>query len=175
MRIVLQKSDYRSASNILNNLPGINQEIENTLLDIDLDFTTLSRSHFNQLLKDIFVKQGWLANPSLFHEPVNPLAKIELIKENIGLEIGFRHTSLIGHNLIKFQLSSSHNSDKIDVGVLIVTTTKFQKHMRKAYHHNWTGAMTFEKVDRYLRHFNNTIKMPIYLVGIDMAEDNMVN
>ncbi len=41
--------------------------------------------------------------------------------------------------------------------------------MKKMYHHNWAGAMIFEKVDRYLRQFKTGIQLPIYLVGIDVA------
>ncbi len=61
--------------------------------------------------------------PFPVHEPVNPFTNMKLIIENIALEIGFRHACLIGHNLLKFQLSSSHNSDRIDVGIFVVTTT----------------------------------------------------
>nr|WP_315988913.1 BglII/BstYI family type II restriction endonuclease [Desulforamulus aquiferis] len=50
----------------------------------------------------------------------------------------------------------------------MVTTQNFQKHIKKKYNQNWTGAMSYEKVDRYLRHFKSTIKIPIYLIGIDV-------
>ncbi|WP_073235022.1 BglII/BstYI family type II restriction endonuclease [Desulforamulus putei] len=168
MRLQLQKNSYRSANEILTNSPLL-KEIEEILLSSDIDLSSLSRSHYNHILRELFKTYGWQHSPSPFHEPVNPFAAIELTKHNIGLEIGFRHASLMGHNLLKFQLSSSHHSDRIDVGIFIVTTKKFQKQMYNIYHHNWAGAMNFEKADRYLRHFKTDFRLPIYLVGIDVA------
>ncbi|MEW6064645.1 restriction endonuclease BglII [Desulforamulus profundi] len=169
MRLQLQKNSYRSAIDILLSNSALLEEIDQILLNPDIDLSTLSRSHYNHILRESFRNYGWQNSPSLFHEPVNPFTNMELMKENIALEIGFRHASLIGHNLLKFQLSSSHNSDRIDVGIFVVTTHKFQKQLKKMYHHNWAGAMNFEKVDRYLRHFKTGIQLPIYLVGIDVA------
>lgn len=165
----LQRYFYRSADSILNTRPLIQDEVDKALLDLSLDFPSLSRAYFNDLLKQNFFHAGWEHHPSRLHEPVDPFSKIELIKQNVGLELGFRHTSLIGHNLIKFQLSSAHNSDRIDVGIYVTTTRNFQKFLKKEYNHNWAGAMYFEKVERYLRHFTSTILMPIYLVGLDVV------
>ncbi|CCO07323.1 conserved hypothetical protein [Desulforamulus hydrothermalis Lam5 = DSM 18033] len=168
MQLQLQTNSYRSAGQILSNNPLL-REVEEILLGQHFDFSALSRSQFNQTLGELFKNHGWQHIPSPFHEPVNPMAAIELTKQHIGLEIGFRHISLLGHNLLKFQLSSSHHWDKIDVGIFIVTTKKFQKQIYHHYRHNWTGAMNFEKADRYLRHFKTHLQLPIYLVGIDVA------
>lgn len=169
MQLQLQKNSYRSADELLRSNPILKEEIDKILLNPDIDLSSLSRSHYNHILRESFKTQGWHHNPSLFNEPVNPLSKIELLKQNFALEIGFRHASLTGHNLLKFQLSSSHNSDRIDLGIFVVTTNQFQKQMKKVYCHNWIGAMTFEKADRYLRHFKTELQLPIYLVGIDVA------
>ncbi len=169
MRLTLVKNSYRQAHELLKARPAIKEEIEHGLLSPDLSPPALSRVNFNDLLKQWLVRGGWQHHPTLFYEPVNPLDKIEFIKERVGLEIGFRHSSLIGHNLIKFQFSSAHFQDPIDVGVLITTTRNFQKWIRGDHHHNWSGSMNFEKVERYLRHFTATITMPIYLIGIDIA------
>lgn len=169
MRLQLQAKSYRDAQGLLGRAPNIVEELERILLNPELDLALLSRSHFNQTLKEAFVASGWQNHPSLFNEPVNPLAKIELVKETIGLELGFRHISYTGFNLLKFQLSCQNNLDKIDVGIFVVTTLNFQKQIKKTYHQNWAGAMNFEKVDRYLRNFTTTIQTPIYLIGIDAA------
>lgn len=169
MRLQLQTKSYRDADQFLDKVPHLWEELTSVLLNPDIELPLLSRSHYNQSLREAFVKSGWQNNPSLFHEPVNPLAKIELRKATLGLEIGFRHTSHTGHNLLKFQLSSQNNSDKIDVGIFVVTTLNFQKAIKQYYSHNWVGAMSFEKVDRYLRHFTTVIQIPIYLIGIDAA------
>ncbi|MEG6523789.1 BglII/BstYI family type II restriction endonuclease [Desulfotomaculum sp. 1211_IL3151] len=167
MKIALQKHYYRSAHDIMAD--DFANEIDNLLLQSTNDIPSLSRIYYNHLLKELFKNNGWQNNPSLFHEPVNPFDKIELVKNNIGLEIGFRHASLTGHNLLKFQLSPVHNSDKIDMGIFVVTTHNFQKQMRKTFGQNWSGAMTFEKTDRYLRNFKTTLQIPIFLIGIDAA------
>ncbi|GAB6181440.1 hypothetical protein JCM14036_27590 [Desulfotomaculum defluvii] len=167
MKIALQKHFYRSAQEIIT--LDIVEELDNLLLEPTIDIASLSRSHYNHLLRQIFKNNGWQNNASLFHEPINPFDKIELRKNHIGLEIGFRHASLTGHNLLKFQLSPLHNSDKIDLGIFVVTTQNFQKQMKRAFGQNWTGAMTFEKTDRYLRNFKTTIQIPILLIGIDAA------
>ena len=70
---------------------------------------------------------------------------------------------------MKIHVSPMHNSDKLDVGIFIVSTNSFQKQIRKTFCHNWTGAMSFEKTDRYLRNFKTAIQIPIYLIGIDAA------
>ena len=169
MKLTLKETSYRTASQFLDDTPALREELCQVLLNPSMDLSSLSRSHFNHLLRDRFKESGWENYPSLFHERINPFAKIELIKENIGLEIGFRHSSLIGHNLLKFQLSAAHNSDTIKVGIFVVTTTTFQKYMKKQFNQNWAGSMNYEKVERYLRHFKNTLLMPICLLGIDVA------
>ena len=169
MRLTLRETSYRTASEFLDDTPALRKELCQILLKPDTDLSCLSRTHFNHLLMDRFKESGWANYPSLFHEPINPFAKIELIKEDIGLEIGFRHASFIGHNLLKFQLSAAHNSDTIKVGIFVVTTTNFQKQMKKQFNQNWSGSMNYEKVERYLRSFKRTFLMPICLIGIDVA------
>ncbi|AQS58886.1 BglII/BstYI family type II restriction endonuclease [Desulforamulus ferrireducens] len=168
MRLTLREISYRSASEFLDDT-ALRNEINQILLHPDTDLSSLSRVQFNHILMNRFKESGWQSYPSLFHEPVNPFAKIELIKEDIGLEIGFRHASHIGHNLLKFQLSAAHNSDTIKVGIFVVTTTNFQKQMKMQFNQNWSGSMNYEKVERYLRNFKRTFVMPICLIGIDVA------
>jgi len=93
---------------------------------------------------------------------------MDFLKERIGIEVGFGHASFIGIDLLKFQVASYSALDKIDVGVYIVTTLKFQKFMKTECCQNWEGSLTFEKVKRYLPHFKSAIQVPIYVVGIDV-------
>jgi hypothetical protein len=55
---------------------------------------------------------------------------MDFLKERIGIEVGFGHASFIGIDLLKFQVASYSALDKIDVGVYVVTTAKFQKFMK---------------------------------------------
>jgi hypothetical protein len=146
----------------------LKQEIESLLTDSGIDIPSLSRPRFNEILKDLFVSRGWENQPSVFDEPGDPSAKMDFLKERIGIEVGFGHSSFLGIDLLKFQVSSYSGLDRIDVGVYIVTTRNFQKRMRKEYEQNWEGSLTFEKVARYLPHFKSAIQVPIYVIGIDL-------
>ena len=132
-----------------------------------IDIDTLSRPNFNRVLKNFFVDKGWIDQPSVFDEPGDPSAKMDFLKERIGIEVAFGHASFIGIDLLKFQVASYSGLDKIDVGVYVVTTRNFQKAMKQKYNQNWEGSLAFEKVVRYLPHFKSAVQVPIYVLGID--------
>ena len=111
---------------------------------------------------------GWESQPTVFDEPSDPSAKMDFLKERIGIEVEFGHASFIGIDLLKFQVSSYSGIDKIDAAVYIVTTRSFQKKMKSEYQQNWEGSLTYNKVVRYLPHFKSAIQVPIYVIGIDM-------
>jgi hypothetical protein len=164
----LRKFSYRFAEQVLNSRLSIKQEIESILTDSSIDIPTLSRPHFNEILERKFVEKGWESQPPVFNEPKDPTAKMDFLKERIGIEVGFGHSSFIGIDLLKFQVASYSGLDKIDVGVYIVTTKRFQKLMKREYKKNWEGSLSFEKVVRYLPHFKSAIQLPIYVIGIDL-------
>jgi hypothetical protein len=164
----LQRFSFRFADQVLNSKLALKDEIETILLDTVPDVTQLSRPAFNALLLERFVGQGWASQPTVFDDPNDPGAKMDFLKERIGIEVGFGHASFIGIDLLKFQVSSYSGLDKIDVGVYIVTTAKFQRFMKMECAQNWEGSLTFEKVKRYLPHFKSAIQVPISLLGIDI-------
>lgn len=169
MELLIKKQPYRFPDGLLEAQTDLVEDLEAALLSSVSDLPLLSRAYYNDLLRVILKKSGWDNNPSVFNQIINPFAPIEYVKKQVGLEVGFRHASFIGHNLIKFELSPKHNSDFIEMGIFVVTTLNFQKQIKKNYSHNWAGAISFEKVDRYLRHFKHTFQNPIYLLGIDVA------
>jgi len=93
---------------------------------------------------------------------------MDYLKESVGVEVTFGHSSFIGIDLLKFQVASYSGLDKIDVGVYIVTTRSFQRTMRMTYGVNWGSSLRFEKVIRYLPHFKSAIQLPVFVIGIDM-------
>jgi hypothetical protein len=95
-------------------------------------------------------------------------AKMDFLKERIGIEVGFGHASFLRIDLLKFQVSSYSALDRIDVGVYIATTMGFQGRMKKEFKLNWEGSLTFEKITRYLPQFKSAIQVPIFVVGIDI-------
>jgi hypothetical protein len=164
----LQRFSFRFAEQVLNSKLALKEEIETVLLEAVPDIAKLSRPAFNALLLERFVTRGWTSQPTVFDDPNDPGAKMDFLKERVGIEVGFGHASFIGIDLLKFQVSSYSALDKIDVGVYVVTTAKFQRFMKLECGQNWEGSLTFEKVKRYLPHFKSAIQVPISVLGIDV-------
>ena len=133
MKINLQKYSFRFAEQVLNSKLTLKQEIENILLDPSIELHTLNRPHFIKVIENLFRQKGWESQPKVFNENQDPSAKFDFLKERIGIEVGFTHSSFIGIDLLKFQVASYSSLDKIDVGVYIVTTRNFQKKMKKEF------------------------------------------
>ncbi len=93
---------------------------------------------------------------------------MDFLRDRVGIEVGFGHSSFLGIDLLKFQVASYSALDKIDVGVYITTTRNFQKKMKKEYDQKWEGSLSFEKVIKYLPHFKSAIQVPVYVIGIDL-------
>ena len=166
--IRLQRFSYRFAEQVLNSKLALKQEVEEILKSPKIEIPSLSRPHFNEVLGDLFIAKGWEKEAPVFDEPSDPGARIDFLKERIGIEVGFGHASFLGMDLLKFQISSYSGFDKIDVGMYIVTTKEFQKRIKKEFNQNWEGSLSFEKVVRYLPHFKSAIQVPIYVIGIDL-------
>jgi hypothetical protein len=166
--IRLQTYSYRFAEQVLNSKLATKQEIEAIVRHPNIDVATLSRPHFNRVLEDLFVTRGWISQPPVFDEAEDPTAKMDFLKDRVGVEVGFGHASFLGIDLLKFQVASYSGLDKIDVGVYIVTTRNFQRHVTSLHGHKWEGSLSFEKVVRYLPHFKSAIQVPIYVVGLDL-------
>jgi len=92
---------------------------------------------------------------------------IDFLKERIGVEVEFGHSSFLGIDLLKFQTLSYSNLDKIDVGVYVMVTGNYQKKLIEEYRQTWSGSLTFEKACRYLPHFRSAVQVPIWVVGLE--------
>ena len=168
MKIRLQTFSFRFAEQVLNSKLAIKQEIVSVLTDPRIDVSTLSRPRFNKWLDELYFEKGWERQPPVFDVPGDPSAKMDFLKERVGIEVEFGHASFIGIDLLKFQVASYSGLNKIDLGVYIVTTREFQRVMMTQYNQNWDGSLTFEKVSRYLPHFKSAIQVPIYVLGLDL-------
>jgi hypothetical protein len=168
MNIRLERFSYRFAEQVLNSKLTLKQEIEAVLTSEAIEVASLSRPNFNKVLRDLFVSRGWQDQPHVFSDEEDPAAKMDFLKERIGIEVGFGHASFIGIDLLKFQVSSYSGLDQIDVGVYVTTTRRFQRHMASQHQQKWDGSLTFEKVKKYLPHFKSAIQVPIYVLGIDI-------
>ena len=168
LRLRLEIFSYRFAEQVLNSKLALKREVEETLQEEIQDSSVLSRPGLNGLLDKRLVARGWQRQPPVFDEPGEPGAKLDFLKERIGVEVGFGHASFLGIDLLKFQVASYSALDKIDVGIYIVTTANFQRRMKTEYKQNWEGSLTFEKVVRYLPHFKSAVQVPIFVLGIDL-------
>lgn len=161
-------NSYRFAEEVLNSKIDLKNELEGAIRNLEPDYSLLSRPVFNELLKQTLVAKGWESQPVVFDQPNDPSAKMDFMKARIGVEVEFGHSSFIGIDLLKFQVSSFSGLDRIDVGVYVVTTRQFQKRMKTEYAQNWEGSLNFEKVVKYLPHFRSAIQVPVYVIGIDL-------
>jgi len=167
-RLHLQKFSYRFAEQVLNSKLAIKEEIEGILTEEIPDLRQLSRPGFNKLLDERFVTKGWTRQPAVFQDAEDLGAKMDFLKERIGIEVGFGHASFLGIDLLKFQVSSYSALDKIDAGVYVATTVGFQRRMKAEFKQNWEGSLTFEKIVRHLPQFKSAIQVPIYVIGVDV-------
>ena len=168
MRLRLEKFSYRFAEQVLNSKLVIKQEIEAILTDPAIKIESLSRPEFNRVLREIFVSKGWKDQPDVFQGEDEPSARMDFLKDRVGVEVGFGHASFLGIDLLKFQVSSYSALDQIDMGIYVTTTKTFQKKMKTDFGQNWEGSLTFEKVAKYLPQFKSAIQVPIYVLGIDL-------
>ena len=167
LTVGLRRFSFRFAEQVLNSSLTLKNEIEEVLAGAPIETDALSRPGLNEWVRGRFVGKGWESQPAVFDEPGDPSAKMDFLKQRIGVEVGFGHASFIGIDLLKFQVSSYSGLDKIDVGVYIVTTRRFQSRVSKEFDKNWDGSLTYEKVCRYLPHFKSAIQVPVYVVGLD--------
>jgi hypothetical protein len=168
MKIRLQTYSFRFAEQVLNSKLAIKQEIESALTDPRIDISSLSRPRFNKVLDELYLEKGWERQPAVFDEPGDPSAKMDFLKERVGIEVEFGHASFIGIDLLKFQVASYSGLNKIDLGVYVVTTKEFQRVMQNKFKQNWDGSLPYEKVTRYLPHFKSAIQVPIFVIGLDL-------
>ncbi|HEV8143015.1 MAG TPA: BglII/BstYI family type II restriction endonuclease [Methylomirabilota bacterium] len=157
---------YRFAEQVLNSKLALKHEVEGILTSEAIEVASLSRSNFNKVLKESFVARGWHDQPHVFSEDEDLGAKMDFLKERVGIEVGFGHATFIGIDLLKFQVSSYSGLDQIDVGIYVTTKRRFQRHVATQHQQKWEGSLTFETVKKYLPQFKSAIQVPIYVLGI---------
>jgi len=158
---------YRFAEQVLNSKLELKKEIEEIIGSVNVKPKGFSRPELNRILEAKFTENEWESQPTVFNEPKDPSAKIDFLKDRIGIEVEFGHSSFIGIDLLKFQTLSYSNLDKIDVGVYILVINDFRKTLCSVYKQKWEGSLTFEKVCRYLPHFRSAIQVPIFVYGLE--------
>jgi hypothetical protein len=100
MALVLRKFSFRIAEQVINSNLTLRQEVESILTDPSLPIKELSRPRFNSELDQRFVARGWEPQPLVFGEPGEPLAKMDFLKQRVGIEVEFGHSSFLGIDLL---------------------------------------------------------------------------
>ena len=149
---------YRFAEQVLNSKFTIKKEIEEIIKSINFDKDT-TRPRLNKKFEKKFIERGWKPQQRVSDELA---AKIDFVKERVGVEVAFVHPSFMGLDFLKFQTMSYSNLDKIDIGVYIVITSELRRKYTK-----FGGSIIFEKVKKYLPHFRSAIQVPIWVVGLE--------
>ena len=81
--------------------------MEDIIYSATKDLSILSRPEFNKILNDEFEQRGWDTQPPVFDKDDDAYAKIDFLKDRIGVEVQFGHPSFMGIDLLKFQIASS--------------------------------------------------------------------
>ena len=147
---------------------ALRSEIQDSIAAIKVPADGISRPQLNLEVEKKLEGMTWETQPRVAgdREDLEIQAKLDFMKDRIGVEVEFGHSSYIGIDLLKFQTMSFSGLDKIDLGVYIVTTQGFQRRMEKLGR-KWDGSLSFEKVRRYLPMFKTAITVPIFVLGID--------
>ena len=123
----------------------------------------------NELLKDRFTENEWKSehDAGIFQDSKyqGETWRLDFAKEDISVEVGFNHSSVIAWNLIKPVLASELNhiekSIQTKIGVVITVTNEMKE---KGGFDNAIG--TYEKYLDYLKPLNNILTIPILIIGI---------
>ena len=159
---------YRYADEILNSKLSLKKEIEDAIRSIQVPPNGFSRPGMNEEIEKQLTTRGWKGQPRVAgdREDVEIEARLDFMKERIGVEVSFGHASFIGIDLLKFQTMSYSALDQIDVGVYVVACSSLLRRMKEKGQ-KWEGSLTYEKVSRYLPHFKSAIGVPILVLGLD--------
>lgn len=163
---------YRFADEVLNSHLAVRKEIEHIIASIDSPVAGPEagdrpgagakpqvRPELTKLFEEEFAKRGWDRQYRNFDDPDSPMAKIDFMKSRVGVQVAFSHGSFLGMDLLKFQILSFADQDKIEVGVYIVPTKELPKR-------GFEGSVTFDRVKLYLPHLRSAIQVPVWVVGL---------
>jgi hypothetical protein len=163
---------YRFADEVLNSHLAVKKEIEDVISAIESPVAGPEagdkpgagtkpevRPKLTKLFEEQFLKRGWERQFRIFDDPGSPMAKIDFMKSRVGVQVAFSHGSFLGMDLLKFQVLSYADLNKIDVGVYIVPTNELPKR-------GFEGSVTFDRVKLYLPRLRSAIQVPVWVVGL---------
>lgn len=185
---------FRHAKVILNEPEFVNQynEIINILISIgDQDLIQKHESYganniertpkslskaINELLKERFSQLSWTPESGIFQDSSyqGDTWRLDFAKDDISIEVGFNHSSVITWNLIKPVLASELNhvekAIQTKIGVVITATNDLKNKG------GFDGAIgVFEKYLDYLPPLRNMLTTPLLIIGLEPPESFYIN
>jgi len=185
---------FRHAKVILNELEFVDQynEIKGIIIGIDdqdliqkhesygvnnIEKTPKSLSKaINELLKERFTGHGWTPESGIFQDTSyqGDTWRLDFAKDDISIEVGFNHASVIAWNLTKPVLASELNhvekAIQTKIGVVITATNNLK------YLGGFDGAIgSFEKYLDYLPPLRNMLTTPLLIIGLEPPESFRIN
>jgi len=125
----------------------------------------------NELLKESFIAHQWKEEAGIFQNPdyTGDNWRLDFAKDDISIEVGFNHASVIAWNLIKPVLASELNhvekAIQTRVGVIITATNEMKEKG------GFDGAIgSFEKYLDYLPPLRNLLTVPLLIIGLTAPE-----
>lgn len=122
----------------------------------------------NDLLKEGLVNRGWIAESGIFQDAnyLGDTWRLDFAKQDISIEVGFNHSSVIAWNLTKPVLASELNhvqkAIQTKIGVIITATEELKQRG------GFDGAIgTYEKYLDYLPPLNNILTVPLFIIGLN--------
>jgi len=130
----------------------------------------------NELLKERFIQYGWTPESGIFQDTNyrGDTWRLDFAKEDISIEVGFNHSSVIAWNLTKPVLASELNhvekAIQTKIGVVITATNDLKGKG------GFDGAIgTFEKYLDYLPPLGNMLTTPLLIIGLEPPESFCIN
>tara|TARA_Y100000385_G_scaffold263735_1_gene296492 strand:+ start:68 stop:694 length:627 start_codon:yes stop_codon:yes gene_type:complete len=181
-----KQTSFRHAGVILNEPDFVDQlsnviGVIDSISDIDLitrhesygipDTEKLPKSlskSINEILKEKLIDLSWKEESPIFQDDyyVGENWRLDFAKDNISIEVGFNHSSVIAWNLIKPVLASELNhvqkAIQTKAGIIITATNNMQK---LGGFDNAIG--TYEKYLDYLKPLSNMLTVPLLIIGLE--------
>lgn len=131
--------------------------------------------HYNLRIKKELSVSGWLNEQRVVNDRKVKL-KCDYRKENFQLEVEFGNARTYYQDIIKFVMA--HNSGLIELGGLIVPSSKFARHLctlgsKNAYNKSdgirtkYSGMMDFNKAEGEFPYIKNIFITPFIVLSLD--------
>lgn len=92
IKMRFQTFSYRFAEQVLNSKLGTKREIENIITSIGP--RGYSRPELNEVFRTKFLERSWIEQPQVFEEITDISAKIDYLKDRVGVEVAFSHSGI---------------------------------------------------------------------------------